>query len=97
MSNKVSKHIVEFKMDYEKTYENLVGKIYDLKQQVSSLKSQLEQSNSLVNSCQGRIRKQKEAIDKIKSICNNVPYDWSVCGIDVVHKIEKVLEEVEHE
>ena len=37
----------------------------------------------------------KEAIDKIKSICNNVPHDWSVCGIEVIHKIEKVLEEVQ--
>lgn len=95
MSDKVSKHVVEFKMDYEKTYENLIRKIYDLKQQVSFLKSQLKQSNSLINSCQGRIRKQKEVIDEIKKICNKVPYDWSVCGIDVVHKIEKVLAEVD--
>lgn len=39
--------------------------------------------------------KYKEAIDKIKRICDKVPYDWSVCGIQVVHKIEKVLKEVE--
>lgn len=38
--------------------------------------------------------KYKEAIDKIKRICDKVPYDWSVCGIQVVHKIEKVLKEV---
>ena len=40
-------------------------------------------------------KKYKEVIDKIKKICNKVPYDWSVCGIDVVHKIEEVLAEVE--
>lgn len=40
-------------------------------------------------------RKYKGAINKIKKICNKVPYDWSVCGIEVIHKIEKVLAEVE--
>lgn len=40
-------------------------------------------------------QKQKEVIDKIKKICNSVPYTWSVCGIDVVNKIEKILKEVE--
>lgn len=40
-------------------------------------------------------QKRKEVIDKIKKICESVPYTWSICGVDVVHKIEKVLEEVE--
>ena len=40
-------------------------------------------------------KKYKEVIDKIKNICDKVPYSWSVCGIDVVHKIEKILKEVE--
>ena len=40
-------------------------------------------------------QKYKEVIDKIRKICSNVPYDWSVCGIDVVHKIENILKEVE--
>ena len=40
-------------------------------------------------------QKYEEAIDKIKKICNSVPYTWSICGVDVVHKIEKVLREVE--
>lgn len=39
--------------------------------------------------------KYKEVINKIKYICDKVPYSWSVCGIDVVHKIEKILKEVE--
>lgn len=42
-------------------------------------------------------KKYKEVINKIKNICDKVPYDWSVCGIDVVHKIEKILTEVEHD
>lgn len=42
-------------------------------------------------------KKYKEVIDKIKNICDKVPYSWSVCGIEVVHKIEKILKEVEHE
>lgn len=42
-------------------------------------------------------QKYKEVINKIKNICDKVPYDWSVCGIDVVHKIERVLKEVEDE
>lgn len=40
-------------------------------------------------------QKYKEVIDKIKNICDKVPYSWSVCGIEVVHKIEKILKEVE--
>lgn len=40
-------------------------------------------------------KKQKEVIDKVRKICSNVPYDWSICGIDVVHKIENILKEVE--
>ena len=40
-------------------------------------------------------QKYKEVINKIKYICDKVPYSWSVCGIDVVHKIEKILKEVE--
>lgn len=39
-------------------------------------------------------QKYKAVIDQIKRICNSVPYTWSVCGIDVVNKIEKVLKEV---
>lgn len=42
-------------------------------------------------------KKYKEVINKIKYICDKVPYSWSVCGIEVVHKIEKILKEVEHE
>lgn len=95
MSDKVSKHVLEFKMDYEKTYENMVGKIYDLEQQVSFLKSQLEQNDKVLNNSIISKNEYKEALNKIKKICNKVPYDWSVCGIDVVHKIEKVLAEVD--
>ena len=40
-------------------------------------------------------QKYKEVINKIKYICDKVPYSWSVCGIEVVHKIEKILKEVE--
>lgn len=42
-------------------------------------------------------QKYKEVINKIKNICNQVPYTWSICGIHVVHKIEKVLSEVEND
>ena len=42
-------------------------------------------------------QKYKEVINKIKNICDKVPYSWSVCGIEVVHKIEKILKEVEHD
>lgn len=51
------------------------------------------QANLLVN----YINKYKEVINKIKNICDKVPYDWSICGIDVVHKIERVLKEVEND
>ena len=40
-------------------------------------------------------QKYKEVINKIKNICDKVPYSWSVCGIELVHKIEKILKGVE--
>ena len=49
----------------------------------------------LIGTLQQENQKYKEVIDKIRKICSNVPYDWSVCGIDVVHKIENILKEVE--
>lgn len=37
-------------------------------------------------------QKRKEIINKIKKICESVPPTWSICGVDVIHEIEKVLE-----
>ena len=51
----------------------------------------------MINILKDENQKYKEVINKIKYICDKVPYSWSVCGIDVVHKIEKILKEVEHE
>ena len=42
-------------------------------------------------------KKYKEVIDKIKNICDKVPNDWTLCGIDILHYIEKILKEVEHD
>lgn len=65
----------------EQQYNRLVEEKEELQEQLSSITFQLE--------------KQKEILDRIKKVCNSVPHDWSVCGIDVVNKIEKVLKEVE--
>ena len=51
----------------------------------------------MINILKDENQKYKEVIDKIKNICDKVPYSWSVCGIEVVHKIEKILKEVKHE
>lgn len=40
-------------------------------------------------------QKYKEMLSEIQKICKSVPPTWSICGVDVVHKIEKVLREVE--
>ena len=40
-------------------------------------------------------QKYKEMFSEIQKICKSVPPTWSICGVDVVHKIEKVLREVE--
>ena len=40
-------------------------------------------------------QKYKEAVNKIKKICESTPPDWSICGIEVVSRIENVLKEVE--
>ena len=42
-------------------------------------------------------KKHKEVINKIKYICDKVPNDWTLCGIDILHNIENILKEVEHE
>lgn len=42
-------------------------------------------------------QKYKEIINKIKYICDKVPNDWTLCGIDILHNIENILKEVEHE
>ena len=55
----------------------------------------LAEFETIVNFYEEQIQKYKEVIDKIKNICDKVPYSWSVCGIEVVHKIEKILKEVE--
>ena len=40
-------------------------------------------------------QKYKEAINKLKKICESIPPDWSICDIEVVSRIENVLKEVE--
>ena len=40
-------------------------------------------------------QKYKEVLDEIKKICNSVPPTWSICGTDIIAKIEDVLREVE--
>ena len=40
-------------------------------------------------------QKYKEVINKIKYICDKVPNDWTLCGIDILHNIENILKEVE--
>ena len=42
-----------------------------------------------------RNQKYKEVINKIKYICDKVPNDWTLCGIDILHNIENILKEVE--
>lgn len=37
----------------------------------------------------------KDIIKKIKEICNKVPNDWSICGIEIIHEIEEVLKELD--
>lgn len=41
------------------------------------------------------IQKHNEMFEEIKKICHSVSSTWSICGVDVVHKIEKVLKEGE--
>lgn len=60
----------------------------DLMEENQKLRIQLSSREEVANAY-------KEVINKLKMICNKVPHDWSVCGIDVVHKIEKILTEVD--
>lgn len=41
-------------------------------------------------------QKYKEVINKIKYICDKVPNDWTLCGINILHNIENILKEVEN-
>ena len=70
-------------------------KLWRLEKQVKDLQKENQELRIQASSREEVANEYKEAIDKIKRICDKVPYDWSVCGIEVVHKIEKVLEGVE--
>lgn len=37
----------------------------------------------------------KEVINKIKEVCNSIPSTHSICGIEKIHDIENILNEVE--
>ena len=57
----------------------------------------LSEFETIVNFYEEQIKKYKEVINKIKFICDKVPNDWTLCGIDILHNIENILKEVEHE
>lgn len=40
-------------------------------------------------------QKYKEMFSEIQKICKSVPPTWSICGTDIIVKIEDVLREVE--
>ena len=86
----------------EEEIESLNGYLEDLYQAmvIGDIVFEANHSLKLYNLIHKLLRenqKYKEVINKIKYICDKVPYSWSVCGIEVVHKIEKILKEVEHE
>lgn len=74
------------KQDYDKYYQQ--GGSYVIP--VEIFNELFEDYECFKNDC----KKYKEVIDKIKNICDKVPYTWSICGINVVHKIESIIEEV---
>ena len=49
----------------------------------------------MLYNCMSENGKYKESISNIKKICNSVPSTWSVCGTDIIAKIEDNLETVE--
>lgn len=65
----------------EQQYNRLVEEKEELQEQLSSITFRLE--------------KQKEILDRIKKVCESIPADWSICGIEVVSRIENILKEVE--
>lgn len=106
--NKIQQENQELKKQLEKKYEKvgtltteilyeentrLTNEITVLKTENQKLKEM--QCTFLGSGCQNKMKKYKEVIGKIRKICESVPVSWSVCGIDVVAKIEKALKEVE--
>ena len=71
------------------------AQIYRDSKKVKELEKENQELRIQASSREEVANKYKEVIDEIKKICNKVPCDWSVCGIEVIHKIEKVLEEVD--
>ena len=65
----------------EQQYNRLVEEKEELQEQLSSITFRLE--------------KQKEILDRIKKVCESIPADWSICGIEVVSRIENNLKEEE--
>lgn len=79
--------------------EELIGKLQMVyvgdKNALNELIGYYDGLKEVIEILQQQNQKYKEVIDKLRKICSKVPYDWSICGIDVVHKIENILKEVE--
>lgn len=76
------------------TYKEILSE-GDCTNELVKIEKNISKTRSLLISFHNENQKYKEVFNKIKNICDKVPYDWSVCGIEVVHKIEKILKEVE--
>ena len=73
-----------------------------LQQENQQLKNQLKEKHdgfmaSVDESCDlsKENQKYKEVINKIKEVCNSIPITHSICGIEKIHDIENILNEVE--
>ena len=91
----MSKKIYELYGSDQRVIDNLKRKIRGYEKMKKDITSQNRKVNNQNRKLQQENKKYKEVINKIKNICDKVPYSWSVCGIEVVHKIEKILKEVD--
>ena len=77
------------------SYIDLVEENQELKKQLkikhNGFMASVDESCDLAKENQ----KYKEAINKIKKVCNSIPTTHSICGIEKIHDIENILNEVE--
>lgn len=84
------------------TPRRILNVVKNLQQENQQLKNQLKIKHngfmaSVDESCDlaKENQKYKEAINKIKEVCNSIPSTHTICGIEKIHDIENILKEVE--
>lgn len=89
--------MINYKTPLEITFENLENARkndddYLIENaEIEELLNYLEVVKKLTSTLLVREDKHLHKLNEIEEICNSIPGDWSSCDINIIHKIEEVL------